>query len=193
MIRELIRACRCHRRFDASRVIRHEELLSWVDMGRLTASSMNKQPLRYLLSWQAERNALLFSHLRWAACLEDWDGPAEQERPGAYILVLADPGTSPHYAVDAGMATQNIRLAAMADGIASCVLMPVDTDSLKAELGVPEEWEVVHIIALGQPGEKVVLEESAHDLRYYRDRHGVHHVPKRPLEQVVFEPEEPGG
>jgi hypothetical protein len=47
----------------------------------------------------------------------------------------------------------------------------------------------VMVIALGKPSETVVLEEDAdpEKVAYWRDANGVHHVPKRPLEELLVE------
>ncbi len=49
-----------------------------------------------------------------------------------------------------------------------------------------DDLEVVLVIALGVPKEKVILEETVDgDVRYYRDENRVHHVPKRALDEVL--------
>ena len=46
---------------------------------------------------------------------------------------------------------------------------------------LPKQFEILLVIALGKPGETAVLEEvePGGDIRYWRDEHDVHHVPKR--------------
>ena len=47
--------------------------------------------------------------------------------------------------------------------------------------------KILHVIALGTPVERVVLEEmpADGDFKYWRDAEGVHHVPKRPTEELL--------
>ena len=49
-----------------------------------------------------------------------------------------------------------------------------------------EGYKPILVISLGYPGERVELETSADNLRYYRDENGVHHVPKLPLEDLLI-------
>ncbi|MCK5529080.1 MAG: nitroreductase family protein, partial [Kiritimatiellae bacterium] len=86
---ELVTATRSYRRFKQDS-ISNETLLGLVNLGRLSPSGGNMQPLRYMVSCDAETNAKVFPCTAWAGYLEDWDGPAEGERPTAYIIILHD-------------------------------------------------------------------------------------------------------
>ncbi|NIT61478.1 MAG: nitroreductase, partial [Phycisphaerae bacterium] len=90
--------------------IEMETLRELVDLARLSASAKNLQPLKYILSCDPERNALIFQHLTWAGYLENWSGPAEGERPSAYIIVLGDKEISDSFNSDFGIAAQSILL-----------------------------------------------------------------------------------
>jgi hypothetical protein len=45
------------------------------------------------------------------------------------------------------------------------------------------------VVALGNPCETVVLEDAkdSNDIDYWRDIAGIHHVPKRPLSELLVE------
>jgi hypothetical protein len=60
--------------------------------------------------------------------------------------------------------------------------------ALRQSLNIPEQYEVLLVLALGRPREKVVIEPLGPDgcIRYWRDEEGVHHVPKRPLEELLL-------
>jgi nitroreductase len=90
MIRDLIIKNRSYRRFYQEFAIEYPTLRELVDLARLSSSAANLQPLKYILSCEPKKNALIFPHLGWAGYLKDWHGPAEGERPSAYIIVLAD-------------------------------------------------------------------------------------------------------
>jgi len=187
MLAELVRRNRSYRRFHESERIQEETLRELVDLARLSASSGNKQPLKYVLSCDPETNARIFPCLAWAGYLKDWNGPAEGERPSAYIVILGDREISSSFGVDHGIAAQTILLGAAERGLGGCMVGSILREELRLALGIPERYEILLVVALGKPAEKVVLEEAGRDgdIRYYRDAEGVHHVPKRPLEEVI--------
>ena len=54
---DLIRENRSYRGFDETRKITREELLQMVEGARLSASSVNRQPLKYVLIYEPEKVA----------------------------------------------------------------------------------------------------------------------------------------
>ncbi len=187
MIRELVTKNRSYRRFHQEVPVERETLRELVDLGRLSASAANKQPLKYILSCEAERNALIFPCLRWAGYIKDWRGPAEGERPAAYIIVLGDTRISPGFLCDHGVAAQSIMLGATEKGLGGCILAAVQRTKLRKLLQIPEHYEILLVLALGKPREKVTLETVGPDgdIKYWRDEDQVHHVPKRALDDII--------
>jgi nitroreductase len=188
MLKDLVLKCRSYRRFYEDVTINIDMLRELVDMARNTASATNRQPLRYILSCSRERNAQIFSCLHWAALLRTWPGPAVGERPAAYIIVLGDKGITPSFGIDHGIAAQTILLGAVEKGFGGCMLMSVDKDELRNFFNIPPKFEILLVIALGKPKEKVVLDElpPGVDTAYWRDKDDVHHVPKRRLVDIIF-------
>lgn len=189
MLADLVRRCRTCRRYRPERTVSLATLHELVDLARLTASAANKQPLRYLLSCAAERNALVFPHLRWAAYLNDWGGPSPAERPAAYIILLGDREISPQVRWDDAIAAYTIMLGAAERGLGACIFASIARDALRAALAIPERYEILLTVALGEPAETVVIDEVGPDggIRYWRDAAQVHHVPKRRLEDVIVD------
>ena len=187
MIRELVTKNRSYRRFHQEVPVERETLRELVDLGRLSASAANKQPLKYILSCEAERNALIFPCLRWAGYIKDWRGPAEGERPAAYIIVMGDTSISPAFLCDHGVAAQSIMLGATEKGLGGCILAAVQRTKLSKLLQIPEQYEILLVLALGKPREKVTLETVGPDgdIKYWRDKDQVHHVPKRKLDDII--------
>ncbi len=188
MIRDLILRNRSYRRFHQDLRIERKTLEALVDAARLTPSAGNLQPLRYILSWDEKKNFKIFQCLAWAAYLKDWDGPGEGERPSAYIIILGDKKIAKTFGYDAGIAAQTILLSAVDKGLGGCILASIDRKRLAEELNIPESYESLLCIALGKPAEKVVIEPlgPGQDVKYWRDENGVHHVPKRYLQDLIL-------
>ena len=161
---ELVRRTRSTRHFREDRCVSREVLEHLVDLGRLAACEGNRQALKYGLSHRRETNERIFDLLGWAALLPDWPGPA-----------------------------QSILLGAAEAGLGACIVGTVDRDRLRRRFGLPDRFEILLVIALGEPGERVEIETVGGDgdTRYWRDDEGIHHVPKRRLEDVLVELPDP--
>jgi nitroreductase len=187
MLQDLILKNRSYRRFDGSVNISIEQLMVWIDLARLSASGRNAQPLKYILSADTETNGKIYSTLGWAAYLKDWDGPVEGERPSAYIVQLLDTAIGTNFFCDDGISMQSILLGAVEDGYGGCIFRTINKPKLMELLTIPEQYQIINVIALGKPIEKVVLEEMKEgDFKYWRDENGIHHVPKRSLEEIIL-------
>ncbi|MDD3169248.1 MAG: nitroreductase family protein, partial [Eubacteriales bacterium] len=117
MIKELIRKNRTCRRFYQNEEISKETLYELIDLARLSASGGNLQPLKYIISFRQEENDKIFPYLKWAGYFKDWDGPAEGEKPSAYIVITGDKEISSNYFWDHGIACQSILLGACEKGL----------------------------------------------------------------------------
>jgi nitroreductase len=189
MLKDLVSKNRSYRRFHEDVPVELATLRELVDLGRLSASGRNLQPLRYLLCVDRDTNAAVFSTLAWAGYLKDWPGPVEGERPSAYIVILADATLSQTYVgVDHGLAVQNILLGAVERGLGGCIIGSVQRDRLRQILAIPDRYEILVVLALGKPKETAVVETVGPDgdIKYWRDADGVHHVPKRPLDELII-------
>ncbi len=187
-INELILACRSYRKFSENHKIDKELLLELVSIARLSASIANLQPLKYILSCNTKMNKEIFPTIAWAGYLKDWPGPEKSERPSAYIVVLGDRNIKDSFSTDSGIASQSILLGAVEKGLGGCMLGSINRKVIRKCLKIPERYEIVLLIALGKPKEKVVIEDATEgNIKYYRDENGVHHVPKRTLQELVVE------
>ena len=189
MIKDLIKKNRTYRRFYEDFEIKRNTLEELVDLARLSASGANRQSLKYILSCEKNKNNLIFPTLAWAGYLKDWPGPTEGERPSTYIIMLLDTEISKNYWCDPGIAAQSILLGATEKGLGGCIFASVKRDELRSALKISERYEILYVLAVGKPKEKVVLEtvEPDGDIKYWRDSQGVHHVPKRSLREIILE------
>ncbi len=186
MLYDLIRKTRSFRRFKEDAAIDIETLRDLVDLARLGGSAANRQPLQYVIVNGPVTNAKIFSHLGWAGYLMDWPGPREGERPAAYIVCLLDTRVSHKADCDLGIATQNLLLGGAEKGLGGCRIESL-SPGLRDELGLDDHLQVLQVIALGKPAETVMLEalKPEGDIKYWRDDDGVHHVPKRGLDEII--------
>ena len=189
MIEKLIKQNRSCRRFYEDDEIDTATLKDLVNLARLSASTANLQPLKYILSCSAEKNEQIFSCLAWAAYLKDWSGPKEGERPSAYIIILGDTNITKNFGCDHGIASQSILLGAREKGLAGCMLGAVKRKKLRDILNIKERFKILLVIAMGKPKEEVMIETVGNDdnIKYWRDNDSVHHVPKRKLEDIILD------
>ena len=186
MLSDLIRKTRSFRRFKEDATIDIETLRYFVDLARLGGSARNMQPLKYVLVNAPALNAEIFPHLGWAGYLKEWPGPGEGERPAAYIFCLLDKRLSNEAGCDLGIATQNILLGAAEKGLGGCRIASF-SPGLCDVLDLADHLELLLVVALGNPLETVLLEgqEPGGNIHYWRDADGVHHVPKRSLQDII--------
>lgn len=187
-LRELVVKNRSIRRFDSSRAVSIHTLRELIDLARLSATGANRQPLRFIPVCEPEWVEKVFPALSWAAYLRDWPGPAEGERPAAYIVILQDTEINKNPGVDHGIAAQSMLLGAVERGLGGCMIASIQRDDLRAALGIPARYDILLVVALGAPAEQVQIEPlgADGDIRYYRTPDGVHHVPKRALSDLIL-------
>ena len=187
MIGDLVKANRSCRRFHEDEPVDLKTLEDLVDLARLSASGANLQPLKYILACEPQINAEIFSCLGWAAYLKEWPGPGPGERPPAYIVILGDTAISKEFGVDHGIAGQSLLLGAREKGLAGCMLSTINRKDLREILNIEPQLKILLVLAVGKPKEEIEIETvgPGGSIRYWRDSDGVHHVPKRSLQEVI--------
>ena len=187
MLKDLILRNRSCRRFYEGHKVTDQELRELINLARLSPSARNAQPLKYFISCDEDTNEKIFPNLSWAGYLTDWIGPEEGERPSAYIIILLDTKITDNQFCDDGIAIQTILLGATEKGLGGCTIAAINREALREELQIHDRYEILYVLALGKPKETVVIEElQDDDFRYWRDENGVHHVPKRRLDDLII-------
>jgi nitroreductase len=196
MIKDLVKFNRSYRRFHEAEIIERQTLVELLELARLSPSPRNLQPYKFLIAANTELNRRIYETLAWAGYLPDWSGPEAGERPSAYIVIINDKNITKNLDRDnlcygCGIVAQSILLGASERGIGGCLIGSVQRSKLAEELQLSEDYEILLVLALGHPKEKIVLEELGEtgDVRYWRDDTKVHHVPKRKLEDLILEPQ----
>ncbi len=187
MIKDFIARNRSCRRFIQSHKIESALLEELVDYARLSPSAGNLQRLRFRIVNSEKENEKVFSTLSWAGYLTDWNGPEDGEKPSAYIVILTTENDISKIGCDAGIACQSILLGAVEENLRGCIFGSVNRKILRAKMFIPQDLKIIYVIALGKPNERVAIEKVVDDnIKYWRDENGVHHVPKRNLEDLII-------
>lgn len=188
MLEDLVKRNRSYRRFFEDEMISRETLLKLIDLARMTPSGANKQTLRYYVACDQETNEKIFPALGWAAYFKDWKGPEVGERPSAYIVLVQDEKQKVIGGPAYGIAAQTMLLGAAELGLGGCMIGNLQHSVLREALSIPENLEILLVIALGKPKECVVIDEIELDesIKYWRDENQIHHVPKLKLKNIVM-------
>mgnify|MGYP000868391840 FL=1 len=192
MIKDLIKKNRSVRGYDISREVTDEELREMVDCARLSASSVNMQPLKYVTVNTPEGRDKIIGQISFAAKLSELHLPISGTEPMAYIVICQDENISKSgtgYHKDAGIVAQSITLAAAEMGLGACILGYFSPKEMATSLRLTGNLRPLLVIALGKSIEdiRIVEIEEGESTDYYRDENGVHYVPKRRLDDVIVE------
>lgn len=172
-------------RFFASTPIPRDILVKCVDAARLSPSGANRQPLKFIIIHDSPLVEQTFSATRWAGYLPDYS-PSQAEMPMAYIAILLDKNIQQSPGHDAGIAAMSISLVADEAGLGTCMLGSIDREKLRALFNIPDNIDVLLLVALGYPKTKPIIDEvTAGDIKYWLDEAGDLHVPKRALNAIL--------
>ncbi len=189
MIHDIVKAARSIRRFDRSKQIERETLVSFVDTLRLTPASCNFQALKYILVTDEAQCCFMRQKTRWAAMLPDYNGPDPSHSPMAYMVICHDTDVTPNetmYLKDVGIAAQTVNLLAREKGIGCCMIGSFDVNSVSEFFALSDNIKPKLVLALGYPDETPVIEDEEGSVCYYRDENDVHHVPKRKTKDLII-------
>ena len=191
MIKDLIKKNRSVRGYDNSRDVTIEELREMVDCARLSASSVNMQPLKYILVNTVDGKARVLKQVSFAAKLSTLKLPHRGSEPMAYIVICQDEQISKSetgFLRDVGIVAQSITLAATELGLGACMLGYFSPDKLRQALDLSENLKPLLVISLGKSVEdiRIVEIEEGESTDYYRDEAGIHYVPKRKLDDAII-------
>ena len=185
MFKDLILKNRSVRKYQQNVPVSRETLLELVEFARLSGSGGNRQSLKFMLSWEPEKNAMIFKNIGLAG------QPQEGERPSAYIIILGDKEISQGFGADVGIVAQSMLLGAVEKGLGGCMVAMINRKGLHIALNIPARYEICLVVCIGKPNEKFVIEnvEKKDDVntRGWWDERGVRHIPKRKLEDLIIE------
>ncbi|MEM3399740.1 MAG: nitroreductase family protein [Candidatus Micrarchaeia archaeon] len=186
-IYDLICSRRSIRKF-LQKPIPYDVLERCVNAARLAPSAANLQPLEFIIIDDAEIRKLVFTTLRWAGYIKPHGNPKPNEEPTAYIVVLSNKKHASEWTkYDVGLATENIIIAALAQGVASCIIGSIEKERLHEILKIPLTHDIELVVALGYPAHKstTVMMSGDGNVRYWKDDTDTFYVPKRDLRSVL--------
>lgn len=187
---ELLKKTRSFRSFKSGVGIDTDTLLSFVDNARISAATMNLQPLKYRIVNDESEVARLLPLTRWAAALKDIKLPPKDHGPSAFIVICHDNAVVPFKPIflkDVGICAEVIMLSATEAGYGGCIIGSADPNAVSEVLSIPEGLEPQLVLALGVPDETVILVDSENgSVGYYRDENNIHYAPKRKLEDIII-------
>lgn len=118
-----------------------DQLQTILNAGRLSGSSKNSQPWRFIVVRDPDIKAALAACGRSATHLLD--------APLAIVVVV--PGETYWLGVDAGRASQNMFLAATSLGLGTCIAIMHDPACARHVLGLPDDMNPALTFSLGVP------------------------------------------
>lgn len=191
MLKDLVLKNRSYRGFDESVKVTRQQLEDIVECARLTPFSQNFQAFKYFLSCDGETNGKIQPLTGWARWLQPMELPHPGRYPQGFIVMCYDKRIGPgvdRFWKDVGIVAQTMMLAATEMGLGGCMIGNFSPDAVNKALRLGDDFQVVLILAIGKPNEKVVLTEVGEDgdINYYRDENDVHYVPKRKLEDLII-------
>ena len=137
-----------------------EVLVKILDAARLAPSAGKKQPWHFILVKDEEKRIRIARGCRYGRFLS--------ESP-VVIVACGDKKASPRwYAVETAIALEHVVLAATALGLGTCWIGMFDEEDIHYVLGLPENFKIIALMALGYPRERIDL--SAKILSVLRPR-----------------------
>lgn len=160
-------------------VIAEDELMSLFEAARWAPSSYNAQPWRFVYAlrdtpaWKTFFDLLVEFNQSWA------------KDAAALVVIVArknfehnnEPSVT--HAFDAGAAWENLALEASARNLVAHGMEGFDYAAAAAKLNIPDDYEVLAMVAIGKPGAKENLPADLQAREEPSDR--------KPLSEIVME------
>ena len=159
--------------------LRDDDIMSLFEAARWAPSSYNNQPWRFIYAkrntkhWDRFLNLLVEGNKIWA-------------KNAALLVVVISrknfefnekPAITHQF--DAGSAWENLSLEASSRGIVAHGMQGFDYKKAGVDLGIPPDFEVMAMIAIGKKGSKEILPPELQEKEKLTDR--------KPLKEIIME------
>ena len=136
-----------------------EKLEKILEAARLAPSARNAEPWHFIAVTDSEKRKIL-SKGRFAKFLT---------QAPLVIVACGDKKASPDwYAIDVALAVENMVLTAISEDLSTCCVGSFNEKEVKAAVKVPDNFEVLLLLAVGYPRERIDLASKL--LRLVRTR-----------------------
>ncbi len=155
------------------------ELMRLFEAARWAPSSYNGQPWRFIYakrnteSWNKLFGLMVDFNKSWA------------KNAAALVLIISrknfenNEQPSITHQFDAGAAWENLALQGETQGLVTHGMQGFDYDRARTELGIPDTYDVLAMIAIGKPGKKDTLPPELQEREVLSDR--------KPLNEIIME------
>jgi nitroreductase len=159
-----------------------EDIMTLFEAARWAPASFNNQPWRFIYAkrnsqyWDRIFNLLLEGNKRWA------------NNAAVLVVVVSNKNFeyNDQYSIthqyDAGAAWENLALQASLKGLVAHGMQGFDYERARKELEIPDNFDVVAMIAIGKRGPKDKLPEDLQKKELPNGR-----KPLKPLSEIVME------
>jgi nitroreductase len=128
--------------------VEREKLEKILEAGRLAPSAKNIEPWHFIAVTDPEKRKAL-SKGTWAKFLT---------QSPLVIVACGDKKASPEwYAIDVALAVENMVLTGVSEGLGTCCVGSFNEKDVKTIVKVPENFEVLVMLAIGYPSGKLDL------------------------------------
>jgi nitroreductase len=163
----------------AEREVSPEALRKVFEAARWAASSGNGQPWRFVVGLKGSE-----THEKIAGTLaganKAWAPKAPVLIVGTSLAVNAKGAANPYALYDLGAASAYLTLQAAALGLATHQMAGFDPEKARKAFGIPTEYTLGAVIALGYPGEPAALGDNGMVEQETKPRS------RKPLDEIVF-------
>ena len=165
------------RAFDPARPVSKDDLMALIEAARYAPSCMNEQPWVYLIA----RSEALRSRL--LSCLSPKNMTWADKAPVLMVLMarktFEDNGKLNRWHLfDAGTAWGYLSLEAASRGLITHAMGGIQTEKIRTEFEIPEDFDIIAGLAVGYYGDKASLSPDLQAREFPQSR--------EPLDRLIF-------
>jgi nitroreductase len=139
--------------------VEREKIEKILEAGRLAPSARNSEPWHFIVVTNAEKRKTFSKGL---------NAKFVSQAPSVIVACGDKKASADWYAVDVSLAVENMILTAINKGLGTCCVGSFNEKDVMEILKIPDNYEIIVMLAIGYAGEKLDL--SSKLLRLVRSR-----------------------